>query len=304
MLFIPFLLLGLYFVPARVTESTEGGFQALKAAEHMMDPVRVAKWMEPFASADPSDLRFTPQSVSYGPDTLVILRETAVDIKYKRSTGSKSRYFLISVEPGADKRHSSNFKLSYITSLLNKWRGGDPLEKEMRKNLQNLGRYMGDPVSIYGFDIKRITVTDTTFLFTSKVIDPKMFVIESKGIFDLLINEAKKRNVSYNGVRIFHTEQSGKDERVIYAGIGISRSVETSADDAVRCKKMPFGHNLLSVDYEGPYYNLGKIYQAMDDYRADNGMTSMAIPFHKYLTDGYGFTDSQTVKLRVCYPVY
>ncbi len=286
------------------TDTVEAGYPALKAVDHLVDPARVAKWMEPFASAGPGELAFTPKSIVKGADTLTIERETAVDIRYKRMSGDKNLSFLISAEPIVERSRSTRFKLSFPTGLLRKWTGGGTLEKETRNNLERLGRYMEDPVAIYGYDVKRITVTDTTFLFSSKEIATERFAEESKALFDMLISEAAKKNVTYNNVRIFHMEEIAKGRRVIYAGIGISRSLETAKNETVKCKKMPFGHNLLAVDYEGPYYNIGRIYQAIEEYRSDNKMTSMAIPFHKYLGDGYGFTDSQTVKLRVCYPVY
>jgi hypothetical protein len=90
----------------------------------------------------------------------------------------------------------------------------------------------------------------------------------------------------------------------VYGFFTINRSIKTSESEPVNFKMMPYEKNLLAVDYEGPYYNVKKINEALEKYRMDNKMGGMAIPFHKYLTDGYGFTDSQIVKLRVCFPVY
>jgi hypothetical protein len=83
----------------------------------------------------------------------------------------------------------------------------------------------------------------------------------------------------------------------------INRSIKTKTTTC-NFKMMPYGKNLLAVEYEGPYYNVMKINEALEEYRADNKMVIMAIPFHKYLSEGYGFTDSQVVKLQVFYPVY
>jgi hypothetical protein len=118
------------------------------------------------------------------------------------------------------------------------------------------------------------------------------------------MKDAAKKGVGYNGVRIFNFEESSRENLTIYAGIGIDRPVETGAQDSIRFKWMPYGHNLLAVDFEGPYGEVQKIKEALEQYRVDNQRVNMAIPFHKYLSDGYGYTDSQVVKLRVCLPVF
>jgi hypothetical protein len=308
---IPFLVLLLMGIsiflalrPIKEKYNVEVSFEALKAAEHMSDPHKVAKWMAPFSTAKQEQLQFTPQSVIFGNDTVEINRQSAVDIKYLKKKGKIYFPFLVSTEPLADKPGITNLNLAYITNRWNTWKGGSLIEKEALQSLDKLKEYFKDPVQLYGFDIKQITVTDTTFLFASRIIETGKFSAASKSLFDFLISEAKKRNVVYTGVRIFHFEEKGNNTRKIFAGISINRSIKTSEGEPVNFKMMPYEKNLLAVDYEGPYYNVKKIYEPLEEYKIDNKMGSMAIPFHKYLSDGYGFTDSQVVKLRVCLPVY
>ncbi len=308
---IPFLILliagiAVFFAlqPKIEKYGVEGRYQALKAVEHLADPVKVAKWMIPFSSAKPGELQFTPQSVIYGTDTVEITQQSAIDVKYVKKKGSSSMPFVISAEPPVDRPRNTIFKMAYATTRWNSWKGGSAMEKEAKQSLDKLKKYFEDPVELYGYDIKRITVTDTTFLFASRTIDAVKFAEESKSLYEFLISEAKKRDVVYTGVRIFHFEDDGNNIRKIFAGISINRSLKTKNDDPVNFKMMPYGKYLLAVDYEGPYYNIKKVNEAIEAYRTDNQLVSMAIPFHKYLSDGYGFTDSQVVKLRVCYPVY
>jgi hypothetical protein len=304
LLLIAGIVIFLAFQPVKGKYGVEGKYQALRAAEHLTDPKKVAKWMLPFSSAAPADLKFTPQAIIYGTDTLEIKQQSAIDIKYLKKKGSTSFPFLITAEPPVDQPGHTIFKLAYISTRWNNWKGGSEIEKETKQSLDKLKKYFEDPVQLYGYDIKRITVTDTTFLFASRTIAANKFAEESKALFDFLISESKKRDVVYTGVRIFHMEDDGNNTRKIFAGITINRSLKTRNDDPVNFKMMPYGKYLLAVDYEGPYYNLKKINEAIEQYRTDNKLVSMAIPFHKYLSEGYGFTDSQVVKLRVCYPVY
>lgn len=278
--------------------TVEARYPALKAVEHLTDPRRVALWMVPFSDTDTSRLEFLPNGFALEGDTVTISPEGPVDITYRRSDGRSESSFTIVIEPLVDKPKTTRFRQTF------KKRGSDSQTKDARESLKRLPAYLDNPSRIYGYDIREITVTDSVFLFSSKRIQRERFGDESRDLFDRLIASAERLGVAYNGVRIFHYDDSEPGGRAIYAGIGIDRPVETAPGDDVKCKRMPFGHHLLAVDYDGPYHGLPRILEALDQYRADNGKASMAIPFHKYLQEGYGFTDSQTVKMRVCFPVY
>jgi hypothetical protein len=273
-------------------------YPALKAVEHLTEPRRVALWMEPFCQTDTSLLTFLPNGFIHRGDTLTITPVGPVDISYRRSDGRSATSFSIAIEPLVDKPRTTRFHLS------RQGKGSDKFTTDVEASLRKLPEYLRNPARIYGYDIKEITVTDSVFLFSSRRIPENRFSEESKALFEKLIASADRLGAAYNGVRIFHYDDSEPGIRSIYAGIGIDRPLETGQDDEVKCKQMPFGHHLLAVDYEGPYHRMPDILQAMERYRADHGKASMAIPFHKYMQEGYGFTDSQQVRMRVCYPVY
>jgi hypothetical protein len=283
---------------ANRTLKVEAEFPALKAVEHLFEPRRVALWMEPFCQTDTSRLTFLPNGIVRQGDTLTITPTGPVDIAYRRSDGRSEASFAIAIEPLVDKPKTTRFHLT------RKGEVPDKFKADFEASLRKLPEYLRNPARIYGYDIREITVTDTVFLFSSRRIPKNRFSEESKDMYEKLIASAERLGVQYNGVRIFHYDDSEPGIRSIYAGIGIDRPVETGKDDEVKCKQMPFKHHLLAVDYEGPYLGMPDILQAMDRYRADHGKASMAIPFHKYMQEGYGFTDSQRVRMRVCYPVY
>jgi len=47
-----------------------------------------------------------------------------------------------------------------------------------------------------------------------------------------------------------------------------------------------------------------KAYKALEEYKKDHNLVSMAIPFQKFMGDGYDFDDNQIVQLKVYYPVF
>ena len=276
----------------------EAEYPALKTVEHLTEPRRVALWMEPFCQTDTSELTFLPNGFIHQGDTLTINPVGPVDIAYRRSDGRTESSFTIAIEPLVDKPGTTRFHLT------RDGKGSGRFSADAEASLRRLPEYLRNPARIYGYDIREITVTDTVFLFSSRRIPKDRFSEESKALFDKLMATAETLGVEYNGVRIFHYDDYEPGMRSIYAGIGIDRAVETGKQDEIKCKRMPFQHHLLAVDYEGPYNRMTDILEAMDRYRSDKGKSSMAIPFHKYMQEGYGFTDSQQVRMRVCYPVY
>jgi len=294
----------LIFKKNSVTYSVEVPFTVIKAADHLRDPHKIRQWMQPFASEKGDKLLISPQQLILGNDTLQILQQGFIDMWLRRSNGKDSLVYSINADALVDKPNITRFTLTYNTTPWKKLTQKNPLVEETMKNMDALAAYMKDPVKVYGYNIREVTVTDTSFLFSSRSVPSAKFANETKLLFDMLIAEAKKRDAGYNGVRIFNWLDNGDGTTSLFAGIGVTKRIETSDGDVVSYKMMPYQKKLLVADFEGPYKDVMKVYAAMEEYKEDNKRVSMAIPFHKYLSDGYGFADTQVVKMRVSFPVF
>jgi effector-binding domain-containing protein len=298
------LLAVLGFTLTRQTEETKivkVDLPALKAMEYFSDTANMNKWMVPF-TINPAP--FANDKMVNGADTLSVLKLALLKLDFKRSNPKESFNFSVSVVPDKDSAYQSYFVLTFNST---KWRsmfGSNQFAKDAEASLDSLKSYLNDPDKLYGYKIKRELVEDTSFLFASKKIHRRNFAAESKALYDMLIEEAEKRNAGYNGVRIFHFTDGGDSTRTIYASIGITKRLELKDGEKVSYKLMPYQKNLLVLDFEGPYSDIPKAYAALEKYRIDFRHVTMAIPFHKYLDSGYGFPESQKVKMKVCYPVF
>ena len=309
---LPFLViiaLAVFIFLAIFKKSTETyivkvSFPVMTAMEQIRNTHKISKWMEPFASEKESRLSITPQGISLGNESLQIINQGYDDMKFMRSNGKDSLVYLVEAYPLADTAGKTNFVLSYVTTPWKKYIGKNPLINESMKNMDLFKAFLENPGRVYGYDIKEILVTDTSFLFASRTVPLDKFAPESKSLFDMLIAEAGKKNAGYNGVRIFHSQLMGDGTIGLFAGIGVTRRVNTSENDIVTYKIMPYKKKLLVAEYVGPYKNIQQAYDAMELYKTDNKRVSMAIPFEKYLSDGYGFADTQVVKMRVSFPVF
>ena len=294
----------LFFKKTTETYSVEIPFTVIKAMDHFRDPRKMVLWMQPFTGNEKNVVIIKPQQIIKGTDSLDILQQGLLDIKFERSNGKDSMRFMIIADALVDQSNFSRFSLSYNTTPWKKLMQKNPLIEESRKNLDAFAAYMKDPIKVYGYNIHEVTVTDTSFLFSSRTVPTAKFANESKMLFDLLISEASKRNAGYNGVRIFNWQDNGDGTLSLFAGIGIMKRVNTFDGDVVSYKIMPYQKKLLVADFEGPYKDVMKVYAAMEEYKEDSKRVSMAIPFHKYLSDGYGFADTQIVKMRISFPVF
>jgi hypothetical protein len=181
---------------------------------------------------------------------------------------------------------------------------GDDLAESAAASISQLGEKLNITTYVYGHKILTTTVTDSSFLFQSRVVAKSNEVDETKKIFDELIAYAEKRNAGYNGVRIFYTQRVSKEEVALFASVGVNNYTPTGPDEKIQYKMMPYGKKLLILDYEGPYGKSKELFTVLEDYKRYNSMVSMAIPFLKLMSPGYGFADSQVVKVRVSYPVF
>lgn len=289
------------YILTRKTEqvySAEVNLSAIKAMTYFADSNTLNRWMVPFTNG----AIFRNDRLVRENDTITVLKLSAFNMDFRRSNPDGSLNFNISVVPDKDSVFQSYFLLSYT---IPRWKHlvGNNLANDAKASLDSLQAYLGNPEKLYGFSLKMEPVADSSFLFARKTIAKKDFATETKALFDMLISEAEKRGAGYNGVRIFHFQDNG-DQRTLFASVGINKDVITKEGDNVSLKKMPYQMNLLTLDYNGKYKDITKAYQALEDYRTDNRYVTMAIPFHKYLQDGYGFADSAVVHMKVCYPVY
>jgi effector-binding domain-containing protein len=173
----------------------------------------------------------------------------------------------------------------------------------VEENLETLKDYMTDTRRFYGFEIQEITVQDTAFLFKRETVPLAEKQVAMKRIFEFLINYANQQNAGYNGTRIFYTLQSA-NEITLFASIGVTNMIEPSAASGIEYKRMPLGKNLIAASYQGPFGQSEKAFRALEMFKKDHNLSSMAIPFQKFMSDGYDFSDDQVVQLKIYYPVF
>lgn len=269
-------------------------------------PGNLNKWFKPFDKPNlltHDSINKGLKEVLSGDFRLEIFNKSIYSSVLKFSKKGKSKEFLFSALPDTTKDGATLLTLSYRNSWFGEWVQKGELEKYTISNFENFNDYTNDTERMYGYEIKPVKVTDTAFLFARRTVPLSEKRIGTKKIFDDLISYAEKRNAGYDGVRIFYSVKTG-DKITLFASIGVANRIDIPEKEEFEYKMMPFEKNLLEATYQGPYGEVYKVYDAMKVYKEDHFLTSMAIPFEKFISDGYDFADDQIVQMKVYYPVF
>lgn len=279
-------------------------FGMLKTGEQLYNPAYLVKWYVPFTQTDSHAFDSTTKNtISNGNYSLEINDQTLVGAVLKSRSGTNQKEFLFNVVPDTLSALESIVTLSYINTLFNEWFKRDELVKNALQSLANLKDYMEDTKRLYGYEIRITTVADTSFLFLSGTVPVAEKRAATKKLFEQLIAYADKKKAGYNGTRIFYSQKLD-DEITLFASIGVSNFVLIDPGEPFEYKRMPYGKNLLEAAFQGPFGNVYKVYEALETFKTDRQLVSMAIPFQKFMSDGYDFSDSQVVQMKVYYPIF
>jgi effector-binding domain-containing protein len=264
---------------------------------------KIARWFEPYSTADTNTNKIIKQgSLEYTNVTLKITKVVGFSAWYQVDENKRSENLLFEVMP--DTGHYATVRLSYKNTLWNEIFSTNEIINNAVKSLQNLKDYLADNKKMYGYEVELISVTDTAFLFTSKVVANPAKKASFKNLFESLIKFAELKNLGYNGVRIFYTLPNGKDSIHLFTSIGITKPEDAPYTGDFTLKRMPYMGKLLKSYYQGSFGNVISALDAIAQFQSDNGMNSMAIPFVKLITEGIEFDDSQIIQANALYPVY
>jgi hypothetical protein len=263
----------------------------------------IAKWYVPFSSSDISTVKIIDKDKIITSSTaLTIIKLNGMSSLFKINENGKTNKVLFSIND--DNAVNRTVRLSYENTLWNKLLGNNSIINNAEKSLESLKNYIEDTKITYGYKIALTEVTDTTFLFTSKVVAQNKKKEELKNLYEILIKYAKEKNAGYNDTRILYLVPAGKDSIRFYAGIGITKNIENMPlEGSITLRRMPYKRNLIVADYKDCFSKLDKVFTAMEQYRTDNSLTSMAIPFIKFATEGIEFDDNQIIEGKGYFPV-
>ena len=263
---------------------------------------KIARWYLPFASADTNSNKINKQGrLEYENTILNLSSVIGYSAGYQVSENNKKENIFFDILP--DTAHTSKVILSYRNSYWNEV-FNKSIISNAKKSLESLKDYVEDAKKMYGYEVEVTSVTDTAFLFSSKIVSTQNKKTAFKDLYQSLIKFAEVKDLGYNGVRIFYMLPYGKDSIHLFTSIGITNTANAPMTGPFILKRMPYMGRLLMTFYQGSFGNVISSLDALARFKSDNEMNSMAIPFIKLITEGIQFEDSQVIQANALYPVY
>lgn len=297
-----------FFIPFTYSKTIDVPFTIVKTTELVIYPNQLEKWFLPFTGQDQGKVErvYKPKAgLKWDGYTLSLESSNAVITQYTFTNNKEKLSFSIGVEPEIANAQACKVILQFRSSLWKMIAGSfTPLQQYVISSIDNFYDYTNSTERFYGYKIELGKVVDTAYLYASKTVPAGDIKAGQIALYDTLLAFAKEKNAKYNGTRIFYKEPAGEGSTKLFASIAVNSRVLVQPDDEIRYKMMPMGKNLLIATYHGPYGKVDAVYKALEDFKRDYSLVSMAIPFERFKTKGYGFSPGDTVDLEVCYPIF
>ena len=167
--------------------------------------------------------------------------------------------------------------------------------------LDEMKSFVEQPLNIYGFDIKEITLNDTLLLVTKFKCDKRP---TSAQIYNTA-NELSKYLNQYNQKAINNPMVTILDNQTYdyTVMVGLSINSRVPETEKFRLKRMPVNGKMFIANVTGGDFKILKGYEALKNYLLDAKRPSPAVPFELLINDRRLNSDSTKWETRIYYPV-
>lgn len=201
-------------------------------------------------------------------------------------------------------QQTTTISLTITKTIWKRFIEHDPLDAALIKSLYDLQSVTNNTEKFYGFPIRQVQSADSLFLYASTVIDPGHPTEGARLLFDTLLHFAKAQSLPVSNRKIFSSQQVSVNELRIFAGIAIAVPITIPVTTGITLKQMSAGKKVLMLDYKGPYREIFKAYKALDQYKRDNQLANLDLPYEVW--DDYTAPAGldEPVHLSIYNPVY
>lgn len=269
-------------------------------------PKKVALWQVPFNVMDSTQVRYTNNDSVYTinrKNSLKILPVNTLSYIYNIKIDNKEKEFIYTIFKDSPSVYS--ITLGYKNNLIGELFNNNTLVNNAKESLKNLEDLFIDTKKMYGYTITMAMVEDTSCLYKSATVANTNKKVAINNMYNELEMCAKKLNASYNGTKMYYQQPYGNDSTTVYLGIVINNANTTYyMQDGISMKHMPYKKNLIMGYYQGAFNEMQKCFLAMLEFKTNNQLVSMALPFAKFTTNGINFDENQIIQCNLYYPIF
>jgi effector-binding domain-containing protein len=175
------------------------------------------------------------------------------------------------------------------------------IKKDITTLLQSIKSYYSTTSSLYGYDIQKKQVVDSTLLSTSKEIKGYPSTETVYSLIDELKNYIKQQAANETGYPMRNIFTKDSITYLVKVAIPVDKKLPSSGNIVYRW--MLGGGNILITEVKGGEGEIQKAYNQIQNYISDNKRVAPAIPFESLVTDRRQEADSSKWITRIYYPV-
>jgi len=196
------------------------------------------------------------------------------------------------------------FEIKSDWNPLHRW--NDYQEAKKIKNataqlLNEIKTFVEQPVNIYGFDIKEISLKDTLLMVTKFKCDKRPTNAQIYTATDELSKYLNQFNVkAINNPMVTILDNQTYDYTVM---VGLSINSKIPETEKFTLKRMPVNGKMFVAEVTGGSSTIQNGYSALKNYLLDSKRPSPAVPFELLINDRRQITDSAKWQTRLYYPV-
>lgn len=202
---------------------------------------------------------------------------------------------LVRFEGEVDNRH-----LSPITRIHN-YIEAQKLKAQLLTVIKTAAAYYSTSKGVYGFDIIKTRVKDTTLISTQQNFADTPSLAQQYAMIDKLLKHIQKYNGIIHGDPMINITRISETE--VYTQVAFPLAADIPTGDQIAIKKMVLG-NILETKVQGGQSIINAAFEANRNYIADHLTSSPAIPFVTYNTNRLKEADQNKWISTIYFPVY
>lgn len=182
-----------------------------------------------------------------------------------------------------------------------KYMASKKLEKNFTEILQSISNRYSKAINLYGYDIQRQAVIDSTLIFTFENMKGYPSMNQVYNLIDRLRDYAKLHSAKETGYPMLNIFTPDSINYLVKVAIPVDKKLPPSGN--ISYKWMLGGGNILIAEVKGGQHQINKAHQQVLYYISDHQRKAPAIPFESLVTDRRQEPDSNKWVTRVYYPV-
>ena len=175
------------------------------------------------------------------------------------------------------------------------------LASDFESLMQRLKSHYGDTSMIYGYNIRKVLVTDTTLISTSvlskKYPDNNMIY----SLVDKLNDFAQKNNAQSTGSPMLNITVTADSSYLTRVALPLNKRLNDEGN--IKYKWMMNKGNILIAEVKGGPGQINKAMAAFKIFVTDHQLSTVAIPFQSLVTDRRTEPDTAKWVTKIYWPV-